>query len=1246
MFISGPPRQESVLMNLRSIKGLRTQRRFRNRSNLRLPRLERLENRTMLAGDVSAVLRGQDAIVRGDAADNSIAVAVENGNVVVRGLDGTTVNGSAETFVLIAGSASIPRDLRILPGNGNDTVNVDGVTIGDDLIVNGGNGNDQIGVSNSSVVMDSVVIDGWRGNDTISLQDSTVGRNAVLRGSRGADTLVVSTATIGRHLVVSGGHGDDDIVVDNSTVSRDARLVGWGGNDDIVVRNSTVSDDLAVVGHSGDDIIMIDTSTVADRAHISGRTGNDNIVVQGASRFQGRSRILGGAGADNLERASEATFARLRQRSFSGTTANAAAVATRITDATTGAIAAAEAAVTAFDPQITLSVSTSTIAEGAGTGAATLTVTRPSPADTALEVNLTSSDTSRLTLQQTTATIASGATSAEVLLDPQDNSTVDGNAVITITATTADSRTATIDVTVTDDDTAASATLTALENQVTEDTGGIGNPGTANTLGFRLEVGAATNEARTFALNYSLDDGSAADLFVTGPSEVVVPANETVAQYEVTTVANTTVEADQVIRVTASSGGQTAAETTFSVIDNDSPRLTVNADASSVTEGGPPASITVTRNTDTTQALAVTLTSNNSGRLNFDGNDTLVVQIPAGSNSITQPLTTVDDTTDNGDVTATITATATGLTAGTDSLSVLDNDDPALSIVLPNTNIVSENAGTDAITATIGRNSGDLSSALTVALDATGDMRLSVPATISIPAGQSSVDVMFDTVDNNTVDTPADGTATVTVSSGGFTGASADITITDDDSATFSLAPNPITVDEAAGTATLSLTRNQSVGTQTVSLSYSDETLVTGPSSVTFNDGDNIRSVQLTIIDNALFSENSDVTVTATSPSNANVTTTIVVTNNDTLSLTTDFTANSVVESVEAMITKDENFTITGTTSPGATVEVETNGNAAFDEGSTVADPDGNYSVTVSLAHNDSNDGLNRVQVRSRLESESLITTSDITNVHLAVGTVIRFETNQDLDSDGISDFYDVELLDTDAPVTVTNFLSYVNDGSYDNMIIHRSPPNFVIQGGGFSVENGVVTRIPTRPAITGEFSAANSNVRGTLSMAHTGDPNTGTSQWFFNVVNNVPSLDNAQHTVFGEVIGGGMTVVDTINTISTADLSLVTGHSALGETPVTNSPFTPLGGNVSLTANSNILIGSGTQFTTQLQVGSILDIAGSQVAVTAITSDTELTIDVEANGNQTGLPLSLVSAPPDQDYVVFTNIGEILDGI
>ena len=125
-----------------------------------------------------------------------------------------------------------------------------------------------------------------------------------------------------------------------------------------------------------------------------------------------------------------------------------------------------------------------------------------------------------------------------------------------------------------------------------------------------------------------------------------------------------------------------------------------------------------------------------------------------------------------------------------------------------------------------------------------------------------------------------------------------------------------------------------------------------------------------------------------------------------------------------------------------------------------------------------------------------------------------------------------LKLYDNLAPITVTNFLGYVNRGDYDKTFFHRSMPGFVLQTGGFKLSPSgsslLYEDVQTQAKITNE--AGVSNLRGTIAMAkQAGDPNSATSQWFINLSDNSTNLDaqNGGFTVFGEV--EDMTAVDRI---------------------------------------------------------------------------------------------------------------------
>ena len=130
-----------------------------------------------------------------------------------------------------------------------------------------------------------------------------------------------------------------------------------------------------------------------------------------------------------------------------------------------------------------------------------------------------------------------------------------------------------------------------------------------------------------------------------------------------------------------------------------------------------------------------------------------------------------------------------------------------------------------------------------------------------------------------------------------------------------------------------------------------------------------------------------------------------------------------------------------------------------------------------------------------------------------------------------------IQMAPASAPNTVTNFLNYVNAGTYTNTVVHRSivgtpPAGFsIIQGGEFQWP--AFGTVATNAPINMEFSLA--NTRGTIAMARTSALNSATSGWFFNVIDNTGVFNSGnQYAAFGTVIGSGMTVVDAVNALPT----------------------------------------------------------------------------------------------------------------
>ena len=138
-----------------------------------------------------------------------------------------------------------------------------------------------------------------------------------------------------------------------------------------------------------------------------------------------------------------------------------------------------------------------------------------------------------------------------------------------------------------------------------------------------------------------------------------------------------------------------------------------------------------------------------------------------------------------------------------------------------------------------------------------------------------------------------------------------------------------------------------------------------------------------------------------------------------------------------------------------------------------------------------------------------------------------------------------LELYPDKAPKSVANFLQYVRDGFYDGTLLHRAIPGYLVQGGLYTRD---LQPKRTRSAVASEADNGLSNLRGTIAVARGADPNSGTAQFFFNLVDNrrLDFVGNQSgltwgYTVFGKVIKG-MDVVDKIAALPTHALGPFAG--------------------------------------------------------------------------------------------------------
>jgi cyclophilin family peptidyl-prolyl cis-trans isomerase len=146
--------------------------------------------------------------------------------------------------------------------------------------------------------------------------------------------------------------------------------------------------------------------------------------------------------------------------------------------------------------------------------------------------------------------------------------------------------------------------------------------------------------------------------------------------------------------------------------------------------------------------------------------------------------------------------------------------------------------------------------------------------------------------------------------------------------------------------------------------------------------------------------------------------------------------------------------------------------------------------------------------------------------------------------------YINIGLFSKPTPNTLANFKSYADEKAWDGSFFHRSVVKAqqgfgVIQGGGFNVKNGMIDVVTQKTGIATE--PAQDNLKGTIAMANTGQPNSNSNQWFFNVTDN-PVLDN-RYSVFGKVLdGASQKVIENINKLPIVD--------ARGNPPDQNNPF------------------------------------------------------------------------------------------
>ncbi|MDB4621592.1 hypothetical protein OAG82_01920, partial [Rubripirellula sp.] len=335
---------------------------------------------------------------------------------------------------------------------------------------------------------------------------------------------------------------------------------------------------------------------------------------------------------------------------------------------------------------------------------------------------------------------------------------------------------------------------------------------------------------------------------------VTIAAGASSAQFVITGVDDSFVDGDQQVSISVSSSGYTGASGDVTVVDTTNPALSLSLADGAISESGEATTGTVTRNTSG-DALDVTIVSS-------DESEALVgtLTIAAGETSGTFTVTAQDDTLVDGDQAVTISVDANGYLGDSAALTVTDNEVALLTVSITPSD-VTEGSTT---TGTVIRNTGT-SGSLVVTLESSDDGEATVPSTVTIPAGQSSVDFVVTGIEDGVVDGVQ--SVTITGTATGFDSGTGSVSVLDNDVPTLAL---EIVAAEVAenGVVTASVTRNTDVGSDlTVNLTSSDSGEASVVQSVVIQSGASSASFDVVGQIDGVVDGTQTVTITASSTS-------------------------------------------------------------------------------------------------------------------------------------------------------------------------------------------------------------------------------------------------------------------------------------------------------------------------------------------------------------------------------------------
>ncbi len=579
---------------------------------------------------------------------------------------------------------------------------------------------------------------------------------------------------------------------------------------------------------------------------------------------------------------------------------------------------------------LTLTLLPTAISEGSSS---TATVKR-TVLDTSqpMTVNIASSDPTQVSVPATIV-IPAGQTTATFTINALNDDLIDGTQSIRIFVSSPDAEDAFSDLTVLD---AEGLSLTVAPATMNERNG--------TSVGTVSRGTTVLSQSVTVALISS--DVSEA----TVPASVTIPAGQESTTFTITAVDDTLLDGTQSVTITASAPGFIAASSTITVADAE--QVTVTAVQTSVAENAGQVTLTIARsNTDTGNPLTVLLSSSDTSELVVPAN----VTIAADASSVTVIATIIDDSLLDGPQSVTITATSGGYEPG--NLTIIVTDYESLSLA-PALAVFRENDGS--IAATLTRSNTDIAAELTVDLASSATSVVTVPATIKIPAGQSSVAFPVTIIDDALLD--GDQTVSVTATAAGYVSAVANYTITDYETLTLSFARDSLLENGETTTATVTRGNTDIAQALTVTLSSSDTTEATVPTSVIIPAGQSSVAFTLTAVDDNLLDGDQSPVISASATGYIPTTKTITIKDYETFELSIDTASISEKGGTTSGIVRRSNTDIAQALSV-----VLTSSDTSEATVTSVTIPAGQASTSFTINAVDDNllDGTQTVSIRS-----------------------------------------------------------------------------------------------------------------------------------------------------------------------------------------------------------------------------------------------------------------------------------------